>query len=174
MEKSFDLSIIILTWNSKEFIERCIRSIYNGISSISFEVVIVDNGSIDSTKKILENYMNQYKNFRVIFLGKNFGTTKSRNIGIKEAKGEYILFLDSDAEVKKDTISKLLETFNQEKNVGAVAPKILGSNGEIQYSCKKFPTLPIKVLKFLGSLKIFRSLKNRVEQLELYNEKVYE
>ncbi|MEM3873074.1 MAG: glycosyltransferase family 2 protein, partial [Nitrososphaeria archaeon] len=88
MKESLDLSIVVLTWNSEKFIERCIRSIYNGISSISFEVVIVDNGSTDSTKKILENYMNQYKNFRVIFLGKNFGTTKSRNIGIKEAKGE--------------------------------------------------------------------------------------
>lgn len=167
---SNELSIIILTWNSQDYIGKCIESIYKFIKDIPFEVIVVDNGSKDRTVEVLKNFQEGKSNFKCIFLDKNYGTTYPRNLAIKESKGEYLLLLDSDAQIAEDSISMLLETLDKKKfkNVGVMAPRLVYPDCSIQYSCKKFPTLQLKILKFLG--KRFEKIALRSE---LYDSRVY-
>jgi GT2 family glycosyltransferase len=161
------LSIIILTWNSKDYIEKCLDSIYRFIKDISFEVIVVDNASIDGTIEILDEYKLKNKNLKCIFLNKNHGTTYPRNLAIKKANGDYVLFLDSDTELVMD-IENLLNDFDKFENVGAVAPRLIYRNGTIQPNCKKFPVLHEKILKYLSG--VFEKIGN---SLELYNRYIY-
>jgi len=139
------ISVIILTWNSEKYIEKCINSlkIDNNI-----EIIIVDNGSTDSTLEIVKKYENEYE-LQVIKLDKNYGTTKPRNIAISKCKGDYIFFIDSDTEIRPNTLNSLKKVFENEKNVGMVAPRLRYPDGKIQPSCKRFPTILTKIMKFL-------------------------
>ena len=163
------VSIIILTWNSSKYIRRCVESIYENVKGIPFEIIVVDNGSSDGTKEILKRYSETKKNFKAIYLDKNYGTTKSRNIAIKESKGEFILFLDSDAEITYGTVEELIKTAENNAIASAVAPRLIYHDGSVQPSCKKFPNLTLKILKFLP----FRKLNALGERMELYPSYVY-
>lgn len=139
------ISVVILTWNSEKYIERCIHSLKR---DNDIEIILVDNGSNDSTLEIIKKFEKKGE-LQVIKLEKNYGTTKSRNIGISKCNGDYILFVDSDTEISEKTLNSLKDVFENEKNVGIVAPRICYSNGEIQPSCKHFPTILTKIMKFL-------------------------
>lgn len=160
------LSIIILTWNSAKYIKRCIESIYKNITDIGFEVIVVDNGSKDGTAEILSGYSKIYNNLEVIYFNKNLGTTITRNLAVKKSKGEFILFLDSDTVIKSDSINILLEVIKRDENIGIAAPRLFYPDNSIQPSCKKFPTLTIKILKFLN-------LDNIARPMELFEKEVY-
>ena len=156
------ISYIILTWNSEKYIKKCLDSILN-IQQFNNNIVVIDNGSSDSTCKILKKYEPKIKN---IFLDKNIGTTKSRNIGIKNADkdSDYICILDSDTEVNFNAINKLVNTLKNNE-IGIVGPKMITSSGIIQKSGRKFPTIKIKMYKAFPSKKI----QQKGEELESYN-----
>lgn len=165
------ISVIILSWNSEKYIRKCIDSLL--IELINFkerhEVFIIDGGSKDFTLEILEELSSKYSNIHIIRLQKNMGTTISRNIGIRESKGKYIFILDSDTEVQKGIISTLIDMFNKKDNVGIVAPRLFYSDGSIQPSCKKFPTIKTKIYKYIP----FSLTRKIAEKDELYD-KIYE
>ena len=173
MNSKVMLSIIILTWNSEKYIEKCVNSIYSSVENklYSIEVIVVDNGSLDATPKILERLKSNNANFKYILLDKNYGTTLSRNLAIKESSGDFILVLDSDTEIIGRSIDTLLETLNDKNyaDVGIVGPRLLYPDGSVQYSCKKIPTITIKIFKFIGN----KYLRNVAEERELYDLKIY-
>ena len=138
------VSIIVLTWNSEKYIKKCIESIYEHIVE-PFEIIVVDNGSSDGTVDILKRYEDSRNNFYSILLDKNYGTTYTRNVAVLKAKGEYLLFLDSDAELTSD-ITPLTGDLKDE-STGIVAPKLLYPDGLIQHNCMRFPTAVSKFLK---------------------------
>ena len=76
------IAFVILTWNSSDYIEKCINSI-NTISNFTTQIIIIDNGSKDKTIEILKKYKKIMTNLNVVYLSKNMGTTESRNIGLK-------------------------------------------------------------------------------------------
>ena len=88
-------SIIITCFNRKKFIQRCIKSALNQslVTRSSYEVIVVDDKSTDGSKNIIEQFENTIK---IIYNKKNYGLSKSRNLGIKKSKGKYILKLDYD------------------------------------------------------------------------------
>ena len=167
------ISFIILTWNSQIYIEQCIKSILNDLANINskykYEISIIDGGSQDNTLNILKKLCCKYKKINVMRLDRNMGTTVSRNIGICKSIGKYIFILDSDTEVQKGTISTLIDMFNKKDNVGIVAPRLFYSDGSIQPSCKKFPTIKTKICKYIP----FSLTRKIAEKDELYD-KIYE
>lgn len=173
MEKDEFISAVILTWNSEKYISDCIKSIIEDAecSNLKLEIIVVDNGSTDNTIYILESLKNNYSSFplKLIELGKNCGTTISRNIGIKEAGGNYLLILDSDTVVVKGTLSKLISLIKKDDRIGILAPRLLYPDGTVQESCKKFPTIIIKLFKFLP----INFLRIIAESQELYDKKIY-
>src|SRR3989344_4656882 len=104
------ISVVILTWNSRRYIQECLEALVVDLQEVQkeFEIFVVDNGSTDSTRKVLKEF--ELRGLvSVILLEKNYGTTYARNIALKKARGEYLFIIDSDAKVMPGTIHVLLE-----------------------------------------------------------------
>lgn len=147
-----DLSIIIVDYNSKEKTLNCLKSIYESdLGDIEFEIILVDNYSNENIEsEIKSNYP------KTVYVGssKNLGMGGGNNLGIKRAEGKYILILNPDTIVEQDAIKKLYDYIKENKDVGIVGPKLLNSDGSLQYSCfrqLRFLT-PIFRRTFLGRL----------------------
>ncbi len=165
------ISAIILTWNSAHYIDRCLQSLINDARSanLEIEIFVIDGGSTDETLEILCQLAEQTPMLQVIKLGKNLGTTASRNIALKKARGEYLLILDSDTEVLPGSLKTLFDVIESEPRVGIAAPRLLYPDGSVQPSCKRFPTALLKVSKFLP----FAWLRKLGERAELYPNEIY-
>ena len=174
MQLNHTISIIILTWNSEKYIEKCIKSVLIDLQHFNerYEMFVIDGGSNDFTFKILEKLSYEYREINIIDLGRNMGTTISRNIGIQKSLGKYIFILDSDAEVQRGTIRTLINTFNKMDNIGIVAPRLYYPNGSIQPSCKKFPTIKNKIYKYIP-FNISRKIAEKDELYDNFYEKEY-
>ena len=148
------LSVVTLTWNSENYIYRMLDTLTNNLNSIklNYEIIIVDNGSDDNTVSILCEYMKKNKNINLIALESNVGTTKSRNLALKQVNYENILIVDSDTEFTYTNFEKLLKSFSEIKSekIGIIQPRLVHTNGEIQSSALKFPTITNKFFRFLG------------------------
>ena len=109
---STNISIIIPAYNSQKFIEECISNTLNKINK-EIELIIINDNSIDDTKKICIKFLNKKNNIRLINLKKNCGVSVARNVGIKESKGKYLIFLDSDDLLSKNTIDQINKLANK-------------------------------------------------------------
>ncbi len=126
------LSIVILTFNSGDFIKRCLDSLFSNVLEDT-EVIVVDNASTDKTKEILKLYSSK---LRFIANESNLGSCAGRNIAIDNSSGDWILFLDCDIVLHKDFIEQIiLKIKSVSGRVGAVQPLILKSDSETIYSC---------------------------------------
>lgn len=141
------LSIIIVTWNSEEFIKKCLESIFNSKGSIDFEVMVIDNASQDGTIKIINEFKSEVK---LICNQKNLGYAKGNNQGIEIARGEYILLLNPDVELKEKCLQLMLDFMEEHKEIDALGPQLLNLNGTIQPSGREFPDFSILLWEISG------------------------
>lgn len=133
-----DLSIIILTWNTKDYLVSLLNSIIKNNNDCKFEVIVVDNGSSDGVGNYLRD---SYPDVIFIRNETNLGTSQ-RNRGLEIAKGKYFAFLDSDIELLMEhTFDILIEHLDKNPGIGLISPKLILDNGEVQLSCKKFSEL---------------------------------
>jgi N-acetylglucosaminyl-diphospho-decaprenol L-rhamnosyltransferase len=141
-----NLSIIVLNWNSKRYLEKCIGSINENVSSsIKKEIIIVDNGSRDgSVEFIKEHYQS---GIMLIKNDRNRGVAFARNQGICCTNGMYVLMLDVDTIVHEGAIETLINTLDKDNKIGLCGPKLFGIDGELQYSCREFPTILSKLYR---------------------------
>ncbi|MCQ2022958.1 glycosyltransferase, partial [Clostridium butyricum] len=100
------ISIIVPIYNTENYLKRCINSIINQ-NITNFEVILINDGSTDNSRKICEEYSKLYENIRLINQ-ENLGQAYARNLGITEAKGKYIGFVDSDDYIDKNMYSNLV------------------------------------------------------------------
>jgi len=165
------ISAVILTWNSARYIERCLRTLIEDAhrADLASEVFVVDGGSTDGTLEILSRLAQETAELQVIELGRNLGTTVSRNIALKRARGNYLLVLDSDTEILPGALKTLWKALEENYQAGIASPRLLYSDGSVQPSCKRFPTALIKICKFLP----FSWLQRLGEKAELYSPEVY-
>lgn len=105
------VSIIVPGYNVEKYIITCLESIENQTYQ-NFEVIIIDDGSTDNTGNICDQFSKKDNRFKV-WHTQNGGISKARNIGLEKAKGEYIVFIDSDDYVHKDYIKRLTETIRK-------------------------------------------------------------
>lgn len=148
-----DISIVSLTWNSQRFIQPLLDSLWTAARAdrVNLEVIIVDNGSTDGTKAEIEKHR-AGGDLTVIPLSHNQGTTKPRNLGIRRAKGDHIMILDSDTRVPEGTLRGLLNSFDEidsDQEIGIVHPKLVYPDGEFQESARRFPTMLTKAYRLL-------------------------
>jgi GT2 family glycosyltransferase len=151
-----DLSIIIVSYNTKDFLEKCLTSVFaNTLDAYSIEVIVVDNDSHDDSTAMVKSH------FPKVFLienKENLGFSKANNIGIKKAKGRYILFLNSDTEVSKDTFATMIAFMDEYPDAGASTCKLVMSNGKLDDgSHRGFPTPWNAFAYFSGLAKLFPS-----------------
>lgn len=165
-----DIGYVILTWNSQQYIDKCMNSIIK-MEQIKSKVIVIDNGSHDNTLNIIETYCGKkYENtqIKLIKLKKNEGTTKSRNLGIKELEKEcrYICILDSDTVVNEMAMMLMMKVLEQDERNAIVGPVMENEEHVVQNSARKIPTLTVKLLKVLP----IKPARMKGEALEKYPE----
>lgn len=128
--KKIDLSIIIVSYNTKDLTLQCIKSIKKNSPKIRYEIIVVDNDSHDGSAKSLKKLKD------IIFISNedNLGFAKANNIGIEKSHGKNIFLLNSDAVVTKDAIQKLYEFAVNTVGAGVVGAKLLNPDKSIQSS----------------------------------------
>lgn len=132
MNRKIDLSIIIVSWNVKDYLKNCLFSIFAHLGSgFNYEVIVVDNASSDGTVQELGP-----KFTKILFIAnnENVGFGRANNQGFKKSKGEIILFLNPDTIIKDRAIQKLLRFVKKTPNIGIVGPRVLWPSGLIQWS----------------------------------------
>jgi hypothetical protein len=146
------LSIIIVTWNSEEFIEACLESIFETKGSIDLEVIVIDNASEDGTVKIIKEFELEV---RLISNQKNLGYAKGNNQGIEIARGEYLLLLNPDVELQDNCLKLMLRFLQEHKGIDGLGPQLLNKDGSIQPSCREFPDFTILLWEVTGLSYLF-------------------
>lgn len=133
-----DISIIIVSWNAKDYLQKCIDSIFKESNKYNLEVIVVDNASSDGSEDMVRTRFPQVK---LICNNDNLGFAKANNIGIKQSSGKYLGLINSDVEILSDCFSPLFCYMEEHRNIGMLGPRILNSDKTLQRSCRGFPTL---------------------------------
>lgn len=145
------LSVIILNYNVKYFLELCLKSVERAISNIDAEIIVVDNNSKDNSCKMVKTL---FPNVILIENNKNLGFSKGNNIGVLKAKGEYLCILNPDTVVTEDTFIKLLNFSKSKQNLGIVGCKLVNGNGLfLPESKRNIPIVSVALKKTLGYTK---------------------
>lgn len=153
-----ELSIIIVTWNSREDIERCIDSVFTHTKNINFEVIVVDNASSDDTPDYLGQLAEQNK-IVCIPSQENLGFARGNNKGLQQARGDYILFLNPDTYLEDNALVELLTEYKKHPSLGILAPQLHNPDGTIQRSCRSLPTLLDQMIILFKLHNIFKLKK---------------
>ena len=154
-----DLSIIIVNYKTPSKTIKCLQSLKEADwADLLYEIIVVDNGSGDDSAEIIAK---NFPDIKLIRSEKNLGMGGGNNLGIKNSSGEFILILNADTMVEKDSVLELYKYLKENKEVGIVGPKIFNPDGSLQDTCMRFPKIYTPLLRrtFLG--KIFsRQLDN--------------
>ncbi len=156
-----DVSAVVLSFNSRRYIETCVLSLLRSYEECGLqgEILVVENGSHDGSVEILQSLQQRCgAALDVIYQPHNTGTTRSRNLALRKAKGKAVLILDSDAYMNAEALQGMLQYLRDNGRVGLVAPRLTYPDGRFQLSVDTFPTVARK-LQRLWSL---RELEQRV------------
>ena len=151
------LTVIILNYNVRYFLEQCVLSVQDALQHIEGEIIVVDNNSTDDSCQMMKTRFPQIK---LIENKENTGFPKGNNIGVAEAKGEYICILNPDTVVAEDTFEKILNTKNWQLNTGIIGCKLIDGTGNFLPESKRcIPTPWVAFTKIFGLYKIFPKTK---------------
>lgn len=138
-KKNIDLSIVIVNWNSKEYIYSCLKSIYKNTSGLKYEIIVVDNASFDGCDSMIKKY---FPKVTYIQSEKNSGFARANNLGFKNSTGKVILFLNPDTELVNPAINILYAEILKKTDAGIVGAKLLNDDNSLQTSCiQPYPTI---------------------------------
>jgi GT2 family glycosyltransferase len=133
-----DLSIIVVNWNGKELLRRCLASIANHRTQLSLQVVVVDNDSWDGSEEMVKT---EFPQFEFIQSGGNIGFGRANNLARPIAKSDLVLFLNPDTELLDHSLSRMVEFLRQHPKVGAVGCKMRYPTGEVhELGLQYFPS----------------------------------
>jgi O-antigen biosynthesis protein len=148
-----DLSIIIVNYNVKEFVENLLYSIDKARQNLSLEIFIVDNASDDGSVDIIKEkfpYVNLTAN------KSNIGFGAANNLALSKAEGKYLLLINPDTIVKEDTFVKMIDFFEKHPDAGVAGCKVLNSDGTLQLACRRsFPGPWTSFTKVTGLSRFF-------------------
>lgn len=147
-----DLSIIIVNWNTRDLLERCLRDVYQNSRNLDFEVIVVDNASTDDSLTMLACNFPQVK---VIKNPNNAGFSAANNRGIQVAQGRYYLLLNTDAFVHPGTLESMVKFMDERPEAGVAGCRLYYADGSPQRSCTSFPTLRTELFQVLWLDRLF-------------------
>jgi len=147
------LSVIIVNYNVKHFIEQCLLSVYDALDGIDGEVIVVDNNSVDGSVAMIKE---RFPQTILIANNENLGFSKANNQALKIAKGEYILLLNPDTIVEKDTFAKTIAFMEEHPDAGALGVKLVNGKGQYLPESKRgIPTPWVSFCKMSNLIKLF-------------------
>jgi GT2 family glycosyltransferase len=148
------LSILIVNWNTRDLVVKCIQSIFDHPPRREFEVIVVDNASKDGSLDSLRS-MPALRGLQVIDAGSNLGFAAGNNLAFRASSGELILTLNPDTEFVDDALERACQILESRPEFPSVAIRQVGVNGETQRSVRGFPTVARLTLEFLGIARLF-------------------
>jgi len=151
------LSIVIVNYNVKAFLQQALESILKATTSIETEIFVVDNHSVDGSIEMIQS---QFPQVHLIQNHNNVGFAKANNQAIKKTTGDYIWLLNPDTLVQGDTPEKLIKVMETDEKIGLLGCKILNDDGSLQLACRRsFPTPWVAFTKLMGLATIFPKSK---------------
>ncbi|WP_339889144.1 glycosyltransferase family 2 protein [uncultured Flavobacterium sp.] len=147
------LSVIILNYNVRFFLEQCVFSVQKALERIDGEIIVIDNNSSDDSCAMMKE---KFPNIKLIENNENSGFPKGNNIGVAEAKGDYLCILNPDTVVAEDTFIKILNSEFCNLNFGIIGCKLIDGTGNFLPEAKRgVPTPWVAFTKIFGLYKIF-------------------
>ena len=149
------LSIIIVSWNTKDIISDCLDSILRNTAAFPYEIIVVDNASTDGTA---DHIKMKFQTVRVVENSENQGFARANNQGASLAGGEYLFFLNPDTILLDDAINNLVNFMDRNSDIAMSGPRILNEDRTLQPSVRNFPSFRgafyrYTILKYLGLFK---------------------
>lgn len=148
------LTIVILSYNTKEYLRRCLNSLAQGDHS-RWAVIVADNASTDGSSEMVQQ---EFSWVKLVQNAENLGFAAGNNVVLKEVKTPYVMLLNSDTEVLPPyTFDPLLKWFEIDKKVAVVTPKLVLANGEIDWACHRGVPTPWNAFTYFSRLEqVFR------------------
>jgi len=161
---SVELSIIIVNWNGRDLLAKCLESIVKRPPAVSYEIVVVDNASTDGSVEWLRaaqsNGLLKGAGFRLIENTENFGFARANNIAFRQTSSRLVFLLNSDTEVREGAIDRLIETLKSNEKAGGCGPKLLNPDGSLQHSVYRNPPTAWEIL--VTGLRLYYLLPRRI------------
>ena len=160
-----DLSIVILNYKQKGLVKQCVKGIIAAAPQLDYEIIVVYNNSQDgcleavsalctpasaeplATPSLLGRLEPKLPPLRTIQSPQNGGFAAGNNLGIKTARGEYVLVMNPDIAVVAGGLEKMVALMEQQPEIGVVSPKLINPDGSIQDSCRRFPSWPMPLYR---------------------------
>jgi GT2 family glycosyltransferase len=135
---SIDISVVIVGWNAKHYLELCLDSLEKAPPRRSMEVFVVDNASTDGSAEMIEA---KYPWVKLIKSPENLGFSKGNNVAIRQCQGRYVALVNPDVIVFPGCLDALADFLDENPKVGNVGPRVLNPDMSMQSTCRRFPTL---------------------------------
>lgn len=150
---TLQLSVIIVNYNVREFLDHALTSLRKAMKGIRGEIIVVDNASDDGSVEMVRK---RYPNVELIASDLNLGFAKANNVALKRARGKYLLLINPDTVVQEDTLRVMIGFFEEHSEVGLAGCKILNPDGTFQLACRRsFPTPWVAFTKIFGLSALF-------------------
>jgi GT2 family glycosyltransferase len=151
IEAKPDLSVIVVSWNTRELSRACLQSIRGHLQSVPHEVIVVDNASADGTAEMIAS---EFPEVRFIRNTDNVGFGVANNQAMRLARGRWFLLLNSDAQLTDDSVARLFERVRSEPDIGVAHCQLRFPDGRLQHTAYRFPSLPLALFENLGFYKL--------------------
>ena len=149
-----EVTVIIINYNTKALTIRAIEAVRKFTKDVSYEIVLVDNASLECSPNV---FLEQYPEINLVTLDKNLGFAKGNNEGIKVARGNKILLLNSDAFLLNDAISICARSLDENPDRAVVTCRLENEDKTPQYSCQRFPGIRVLLFELFRLQKLFSS-----------------
>lgn len=142
-----DISVIVVSWNARAYLVKCLESLSCATRGLNAEIIVVDNSSTDGSRETVEIL---FPSVRLIKCEENLGFAKANNIGIRASTGRYVCLVNSDVELFDGCLQSLLACMDAHPLAAAAGPLVLNPDLSIQPSCRSFPSVKSALLSAAG------------------------
>ena len=157
LRAGLQLSIIIVNYNVKHFLEQCLYSVQRSVRNIDAEIIVVDNNSVDGSVALIRE---KFSGVKLIINHENVGFSRANNQAIRQSAGKYVLLLNPDTVVQEDTFDRCLFFMESHPDAGALGIRMLDGKGNFLPESKRgLPTPAVAFYKIFGLAKLFPSSK---------------
>jgi len=158
-----DLSIVIVSWNTRDLVRQCLASIEASRGELTVETFVVDNASCDGTPAMVQK---EFPGVRLMENRSNLGFARANNCAVRLASGKHVCLINSDVTVPPGCLQKLFDYMERNPSAGMAGPSMLTPGGTVGSSCMRRPTLRISLVQALGLGSVFNGSTLHIENLE--------
>ena len=150
-DRSPDLSIVVVNWNTRGMLRDCLASVRDGLGDLPAEVIVIDNASEDGSADMVAS---EFPEIVLIRNAENRGFAAANNQGFAVARGRHVLLLNSDTIVHGDVLARSVAWLDERPEVGAMGCRVLNTDGTVQLTCSMYPSILNQLLQASGLWKL--------------------